>query len=154
LAPRLRMMKNPIIAIVILIVIFASFTCAQSSDYQSVSDHFNQYSADNINSINRQNETQYSPKNINNPYSQYNVQYSPRNINNLPVQQGHDYRIGSITPGQAAAKKASLPKAVKTTGLLDNAKSKNNAPVFSYLLILSSLALGFTLFVIIGIFKK
>jgi len=146
---------------------------AQQNDSQSVSSHYNQYSPDNMGSSYSQYESQYSPKNIsnpysqygvqfspnsiNNPYSQYGIQYSPKNVSNPFVQKEHDYRVGiasPVTQGKGPKEVKKPPESALISSFFDNTKPKKNIPVFFYLLVLSFLAVGATMFIIIDIFKK
>ncbi len=150
-------MKDFIVVVAVLLIISMPDAYAQRDDFHSVNDHYNQYSPDNISSFNSQYESQYSPKNLSNPYSQYEVQYSPKNVSNLPVQQEHDYHAGVVsesTKGKGSKKVKESPEAALISSFFGNTKPKKNIPVFFYLLVLSSLAVGVTVFIIIGIFKK
>ena len=166
-------MKNLIIAIAILMISMPA-VYAQKYDSQSVNSRYDQYSPNNINSPYNQYEDRYSPTNINNPYNQYDNQYSPNNINNpysqygiqyssksvsTPfVQEEHDWHAAGIvseaTKGKEPKKVKKSPEADLASSFLDNTKPKKNIPVFFYLLVLSSLAVGATMFIIIGLFKK
>ena len=149
-------MKDLIIAIVILFVIFIPIAYARQDDFQSVSSHYDQYSPDNLNSS-YSHYDQYSPDNLNNPYSQFEVQYSPKNVSNLSPKEEHDYHVGIVSPatqGQEAKKVKKPPGAAPISSFLDDTRPKKNIPVFFYLLVLSSLAVVATMLVIIGIFKK
>ena len=152
-------MKGFIIAIVILFVIFIPITYAQPYDSQSVSSHYNQYSPDNINNPYSQSGAQYSPNSISSHYSQSGVQYSPRNVSSLPVQKAHDYHVGYVgvpgaTKGKGPTAVKGSPDAALTLSFLNNTGPKKNIPLFFYLLVLSSLAVGATILIIIGLFKK
>lgn len=150
-------MKDFIIFLAALLIIFISAAYAQQYDYQSVNSHYNQYSPNNISSFHSQYESQFSTKNVSNPYSQYEINFSPKNLSNLPAQQEYDWHVGLVS-GETKGKWSKKPKksheAVLISSFFANTKPKNNIPVFFYLLILSSLAVGVTIFVIIGIFKK
>ncbi|HNW39081.1 MAG TPA: hypothetical protein PL125_06050 [Candidatus Omnitrophota bacterium] len=149
-------MKHSILTIAVLFVIFMAVTCAHAYDSQSISSHYNQYSTDNITSPYNQYEVEYSPKNISNPYSQYEVQYSPNNVG-ASAGRNHDYRVGNLS-GESADRRAQEAKglsgASQASNFLNNAESKKSVPLFFYLLVLASLAVGLTFFVIISIFRK
>jgi hypothetical protein len=166
------MMKVFFIVIIILRAILISITYAQQYDSQSVNSQYNQYSPNDINNPYSQYEMQYSPKNINSPYSRYN-QSSLDNINNSYrqhetqqllktasdpfVQKEQSYHADLVqsatqNKGIKAAKKS--PKIDPAESFFNEKKSKRNIPLFLYLLVLSSLALGVTILIIIGIFKK
>ena len=128
-------MKDFIIAIAVLFVIFIPITYAQQYDSQSVNNHYNQYSPDNINNHYSQYESQYSPRNINNPYSEYGVQYSPKNVSNLPVQKEHDYRVGIVSgviQGQGPKEVKESRDAALVSSFLGGTKPKKNILVFIY----------------------
>jgi hypothetical protein len=149
-------MRNFIISIIILFPIFVFTSYAQSSDSQSVGSHYNQYSPKDISSPYSRTEVQYSPKNLNNPYNPIEVQYSSRNVS-VPAQTSHDYHVGVVS---GAAQGSNLQKVSASfrkrpaAGFLDNAGPRNSLPLFSILLVLTSLAVVLTLLVIIGVFRK
>jgi len=131
---------------------------SEIDDFQSLNSHYDQYSPSNLDNPYSQYETEYSPKTINNPYSLDN-QVSAQKINIPEVQKEHDYRTGIIsenTKGKAVAKaKVKSPGEVYLSSLLNNkSQPKQGIPLFFYLLVFSSLALGATIFIIISIFKK
>jgi len=169
------MKKNAVVAGLILFAIFIPVAYAQSYDSQSLDSRYNQYSPSGINnpytqygvqyspsSVNNpysQYEVQYSPSSVNNPYSQYEVQYSPKNMSTLSAKEDHNwhtgYASGANTQAKKRAKKAKeSPEEVMLSNLLNKSKPKKSIPVFFYLLVLSSLAVVATVFIVIGIFKK
>jgi hypothetical protein len=169
----MRLMKNSIFVVAILVTIFMPAVSGQAYDYQSPSDHYNQYSTNNINSSRSEYESKYSPKNISNPYSQYEVQYSPDKINSpysqykvqsSPVgissqspQQPHDYHVNMMSAdgqGRGARDLGGATEAAQARSFLDTTQSSRGAPLFFYLLVLTFLAVGLTSVIIIGIFKK
>ena len=149
-------MKDCFIAITVFLIIFVPLAQAKADDFQSVTSHYDQYSTDNISSSLNQYEVQYSPKNLDNPYTQAEVQYSPNSVVNPFAQQEHDYRAHLVSPdgaGKAAKRSKQSPEAAQIAKFFDD-KGPKNIPVFLYLLIISSLALGATIFIFIGVFKK
>jgi len=133
-------MKDCIIAIAVLFVILVPIARAQPNDFQSATSHYNQYSPDNINSS----------------YSQYEVQYSPKNVIDPFPQQEHDYKANLVSP-ESKGKKGKAIKESSEAALISKFfedKKPKNVLVFFYLLIISSLALGATILIFIGVFKK
>ena len=153
------MKKNAVVAGLILFAIFIPVAYAQSYDSQSLDSRYNQYSPSGINNPYTQYGVQYSPSSVNNPYSQYEVQYSPKNMSTLSAKEDHNwhtgYASGANTQAKKRAKKAKeSPEEVMLSNLLNKSKPKKSIPVFFYLLVLSSLAVVATVFIVIGIFKK
>jgi hypothetical protein len=148
--------KNCLLAITILFMIIVSVNLAQAGDFQSTTSHYNQYSTDSINSPYSQQGAQYSASAVNNPYSQYEVQFSAKNVADPFAQAEHDYKANLVSPeSQAKAKQARKKSAQKLAAAkFLEGKKTSKLPVFFFLLVTSSLALGATIFLIIGIFKK
>jgi len=165
--------KHFILAIVIISAVFVSFAYAEQDDFKSASSHYNQYSPNDLNNPYSQYGTQYSPSQLNNPYSQYGTQYSPSQLNNPysmesqlspqkinrpSVQKEHDYRTGIIsagTEGKAAPEvKKESPGEAYLLSLYGKSSPKKSISLYFPLFVLSSLALGATIFIIIGVFKK
>ena len=149
--------KHFILAIVIISAVFVSFAYAEQDDFKSASSHYNQYSPNDLNNPYSQYGTQYSPSQLNNPYSMES-QLSPQKINRPSVQKEHDYRTGIIsagTEGKAAPEvKKESPGEAYLLSLYGKSSPKKSISLYFPLFVLSSLALGATIFIIIGVFKK
>jgi hypothetical protein len=149
-------MKDCLLAITILFTVILPASPAQAGDFQSTTNHYNQYSTDSINSSYSQSGSQYSVSTVSNPYSQYEVQFSAKNVADPFAQAEHDYKANLVSPeSQAKAKQARKKSAQKLAAakFLEGEKT-SKVPVFFFLLVTSSLALGATIFLIIGVFKK
>ena len=150
-------MKILSIFAIVLFAIFAPAFYAQAYDSQSINNHYNQYSPDNLSNPYSQTEVQYSPKNLSSPYSQFEVQYAPEKVSSLAVQEDHDYHVSVMTPanqGQAAQKGKGSAEDAAISNFFGSGKSKRNIPAFFYLLAISTLAVLATTMIIISIFKK
>lgn len=148
-------MRDFTISLAIFLIIFVPAAQAQQYDSASVNS---QPSIDNPYS---QYNVKYSPNNVNSPYSQYN-QSSPKSMSNPFVKEEHDWHAARIIdPEQIAAEKAEKAKKAKEAAeealarkFFSGGKPKKQIPVFFYLLALSSLAVGATVLIILGSFKK
>lgn len=149
-------MRDYFIAIAVLCAIIVPVASAAANDFQSATGHYNQYSTDNIGSSSSRYGSQYSASEVSNPYSQYEVQFAPKNVIEPFAQTEHDYKANLISPErQAEARKARKKNAEELAAakFLEGKKS-GKVPVFFFMLVISSLALVATVFVIIGVFKK
>ncbi|MDD5119862.1 MAG: hypothetical protein PHR84_00935 [Candidatus Omnitrophica bacterium] len=150
-------MRNLIFATVIISASFFSGAYAEKYDSTLTNSRFDQYSPSNLNNPYSQYETQYSPKTLSSPYS-VNNQFSVQNTNFANIEEPHDYRTGIKDLGvKAKASKArkESPEEAYLSSLLDKSGTREKGlPLFIPLLLLSSLAIAVTIFVIIGVFKK
>jgi hypothetical protein len=149
-------MKVYLLAIVLLFLTFIPVIRVQANDFQSSTSHYNQYSTDNLSNSYNQPGSQYSASSLNNPYSQYEVQFSAKNVVDPFAQTEHDYKANLVSPEEhAKAKKAAKKSAqdLAAAKFLEGQKPRK-VPVFFFLLVISSLALAATIFILISIFKK
>ena len=148
-------MKTLIFAVVIISALFFPGAYAEKHDYTLSNSQFDQYSPRNLSNPYSQHEIQYSPKALSSPYS-VNNQFSVQNKNFTNIEP-HDYRTGMKDLGAKvkAREEKELPEEAYLSTLLDKSGSQGKGlSLFIPLLLLSSLAIAVTIFVIIGVFKK
>ncbi len=150
--------NNFILTGMMLLALLRVSVQAQDYDFQSVTNHYDQYSAKNISSAYNQSGISTAPGEVNSSYYQSQIQYPAQNIQTLSFPVAHDYRVGNVMPPAPAnpPPKKTKPSAQEASlaDFLSDTKPKPAVPLFLYLLILSSLALIATILIIIGVLKK
>lgn len=140
--------------VIILAAAAAPRAYSDSNDLETLNTRYNQYSPNDLNNP----YNQYGVQNtVNNPYSLGN-QLSSHKTNIPKIQEEHDWHISHVGPPKKAASikvKKQSPEEAYLLELFDKSgQQKSFSLFFPLLIILSSLALAATVFIIIGIFRK